>query len=146
MSIPVIRFSKKTEYALRALLYMASSPQGHIHSLHDICASENMPIKFLEQALGQLKNAGILTSRRGSRGGYLLARKPKTILIGEILTALEGGNALTEIDLSTVTQSQKALTMLLQNAEEALEEPLHDCSLLDVLRLASVSTEPDFII
>lgn len=92
MSASAIRLSKKTEYALRALLHMATAPVGRVHSLHDLCASENLPVKFVEQALGSLKNAGILASRRGSRGGYVLMRPPDRIRIGEVLGPV-GGNS-----------------------------------------------------
>lgn len=146
MSASAIRLSKKTEYALRALLHMATAPVGRVHSLHDLCASENLPVKFVEQALGSLKNAGILASRRGSRGGYVLMRPPDRIRIGEVLGLLEGTATITEADPETATRSHRALEMLLRQVGSDLEERLHERTLMDVLRLVPVNVAPDFVI
>ena len=146
MSSSVIRLSKKSEYAVRALLHMAAAPTGKVHSLHELCAAENLPVKFVEQALGSLKNAGILTSRRGSRGGYVLVRSPEGIQIGEVLALLEGPVGVKTANPETATRSQRALEKLLWQVGNDLEERLHERTLSDVLRLVPVSAEPDFVI
>jgi len=71
-----MRLSKKTEYALRALIYAARSPEGTSFQIRDLAEKNGIPKKFLELILLELKNAGVLTSRRGVGGGYLLARRP----------------------------------------------------------------------
>ena len=60
-----MRFSKKTEYALRALMYAARFPEGTSFQIRDLAEKNGIPKKFLELILLELKNAGVLTSRRG---------------------------------------------------------------------------------
>ena len=85
-----MRLSKKTEYALRALIYAARYPEGTTFQIRDLAEKNGIPKKFLELILLELKNAGILESRRGVGGGYLLARRPEAIRAGEIVEAFEG--------------------------------------------------------
>jgi Rrf2 family protein len=85
-----MRLSKKTEYALRALIYAARFPDGTTFQIRDLAEKNAIPKKFLELILLDLKNAGILASRRGVGGGYLLARRPDTVRAGEIIEVFEG--------------------------------------------------------
>jgi Rrf2 family protein len=85
-----MRLSKKTEYALRALIYAARFPEGTTFQIRDLAEKNGIPKKFLELILLELKNAGILSSRRGVGGGYLLARRPEAIRTVEIVEVFEG--------------------------------------------------------
>jgi Rrf2 family protein len=85
-----MRLSKKSEYALRALVYAARFPEGTTFQIRDLAEKNGIPKKFLELILLDLKKAGILSSRRGVGGGYLLARRPDTVRAGEIIEAFEG--------------------------------------------------------
>lgn len=85
-----MKLSKKGEYALRALIDVAlSADRGVVHA-HDVARKENIPIKFLEQILLALKNAGILQSRRGVGGGYSLTRPADRITLGEVIRLMDG--------------------------------------------------------
>ncbi len=87
----MIRISKKTEYALRALVEVSQQSQVHpLISIHKIAQSTEIPVKFLEQILLTLKNAGLLKSKRGMEGGYSLQRSLEQITLGEILRIIEG--------------------------------------------------------
>src|SRR5512144_2063197 len=88
-----MRLSKKTEYALRALIYAARFPERTTFQIRDLAEKNGIPKKFLELILLELKNAGILRSRRGVGGGYLLARRPESIRSTEIIQAVEGSLA-----------------------------------------------------
>src|SRR5512134_1398994 len=90
-----MRLSKKTEYALRALIYAARFPGGTTFQIRDLAEKNGIPKKFLELILLELKNVGLLESRRGVGGGYLLARRPETIRAAEIVEAFEGPVAAT---------------------------------------------------
>src|SRR3989442_15465924 len=71
-----MKFSKKSEYALRALIELtAQYGQPHLQR-HEIAKRQQIPIEFLEQILLTLKNAGLLGSRRGVTGGYSLLKPP----------------------------------------------------------------------
>ncbi len=85
-----MRFSKKTEYALKALIYAARHPEGTTFQIKELAERNGIPKKFLELILLDLKNAGIVQSRRGVGGGYLLARHPEAVRSTEIIEAIEG--------------------------------------------------------
>jgi len=82
--------SHKAKYALKALMVLARE-YGHGPVLiSDIAHREAVPRKFLELILLELKNYGLLQSKKGKGGGYALARPPQTIHVGEILRVLDG--------------------------------------------------------
>lgn len=83
-----MRLSKKAEYGLRALAVMAREKKSW--SIQDLCARENIPVKFLEQILLALRHAGILSSRRGVGGGYSLVKPAAETTVGEVVRALDG--------------------------------------------------------
>jgi Rrf2 family protein len=88
-----MQLSKRGEYGLRALIQLAHpAPDGSIvvMQIHDIAALEKMPVKFLEQILLTLKNAGLLQSKRGTTGGYYLAKPADEIMLGQIVRILDG--------------------------------------------------------
>lgn len=85
-----MRFSKKSEYALRALIELTEHYNRKLLQRHEIGARQNIPIEFLEQILLTLKNAGLLTSRRGVGGGYGLLKPPDTITLGQVIRILDG--------------------------------------------------------
>ena len=83
----VMKLSKKAEYAMRALLAMARSPDIPTFAIQDIAASERIPLKFLEQILLTLKNGGLLKSKRGVGGGYQFHKSAARVTLGEIMSA-----------------------------------------------------------
>lgn len=85
-----MKISRKAEYAMRALLAMARSPETSTFSIQDIASSEHIPLKFLEQILLVLKNGGLLRSKRGVGGGYQFQRVPLKITLGEIIQLIDG--------------------------------------------------------
>jgi Rrf2 family protein len=82
--------SNKAKYAFRALLTVASAPVGEAMTSAEIARRYAIPHKFLEQILLDLKKAGILDSRRGKSGGYVMLRPADTISFGEVLRLFEG--------------------------------------------------------
>jgi Rrf2 family protein len=86
-----MKISSKGDYALRTLLTLAlrSSDKSPVR-LPEIAEQNKIPVKFLEQIMIQLKGAGFVTSRRGRHGGYLLARSPYEISVGEVIRLIDG--------------------------------------------------------
>jgi Rrf2 family protein len=82
--------SNKAKYAFRALLAIAAAPVGEAMTSADIARRHTIPHKFLEQILLDLKKAGILDSRRGKSGGYVMLRPADTVSFGEVLRIFEG--------------------------------------------------------
>ena len=85
-----MNISKKAEYAMRAVITIARHPDNNPLQISEISKKESIPIKFLEQILLTLKNNGILNSKRGANGGYLLAKSKDDISIGMILEIIDG--------------------------------------------------------
>ena len=86
-----MKISYKSDYALKAVLDLALCYEGREPvSIHDTAKRIDAPVKFLEQIFSGLKTHGIIESRRGSSGGYLLAKPPEKITVGEIIRLIEG--------------------------------------------------------
>ncbi len=82
--------SKKTKYGLQAVLQLAEQfGQGSV-LISDLAAKQQIPKKFLEQILLELKNVGILQSKSGKGGGYTLSRAPQQVTFGEVIRVLDG--------------------------------------------------------
>ncbi len=89
MAVP-LKLSKKSEYALRALLELTLAHGTATLQRHEIAARQHIPIEFLEQILLALKRAGLLSSRRGMKGGYGLIKSPDSITLGQVIRILDG--------------------------------------------------------
>ncbi|MDX6709693.1 MAG: hypothetical protein QOH96_709 [Blastocatellia bacterium] len=82
--------STKSEYGLRALIYLASSGDREAIPAREIAQSWNVPVKYLEQILKTLKEAGIISGQVGVGGGYRLTRPAVLITAGEVIRILDG--------------------------------------------------------
>jgi Rrf2 family protein len=82
--------SQRAKYALRALVALVETPAGEPLMISEISRRKAIPKKFLEQILLELKRAGIVDSRRGRLGGYVLARPPERVTFGEVLRLIDG--------------------------------------------------------
>ena len=88
-----MKLSQRGEYALRALLVLGSHPDEEVVSIQTIAREQNIPKKFLEQILNDLKKTGAIESRRGVMGGYRLARPAEEITLAIVLRHVEGALA-----------------------------------------------------
>jgi Rrf2 family protein len=87
-------FSSKSEYGVRVMVELARHTSGgSVVSLAEIAERNEMPLAYLEHLVARLRKAGLVDSRRGARGGYLLARPAQEITMAEIIEALEGSIA-----------------------------------------------------
>jgi Rrf2 family protein len=87
-----MRLSKKGEYALRSLINLGIAAEvGRVLvQVSELADSEQLPVKFLEQIMQQLKEAGLVASARGKFGGYRLAKPSSQIKIGEVVRLIDG--------------------------------------------------------
>lgn len=85
-----MRITYKGDYALKALLDLALHYNSGLVTIHDIAKRIDAPIKFLEQVLLDLKHGGFVESKRGKIGGYILARPPREIKLGEVVRFIDG--------------------------------------------------------
>jgi Rrf2 family protein len=81
--------TKKSKYALKALLYLAKNEEQLVQ-ISELSQKENIPQKFLENILLELRNHGLLYSKRGKDGGYKLGKAPEEITFGQIIRILDG--------------------------------------------------------
>jgi len=88
-----VRISAKGEYAIKAMLDLAMHRGRTLVPIQEIAARQAIPQRYLEQVLLALKRGGLLTSKRGSTGGYHLTKSPDDITVGAVLRAVDGGNA-----------------------------------------------------
>ncbi len=82
--------TNKGKYGLKAMVHLAGLPPGQPALVADIAAVNNIPKKFLDAILGELRTAGLVHSKKGRGGGYVLAKSPVEIMVGEIVRALDG--------------------------------------------------------
>tara|TARA_R110002096_G_scaffold44526_4_gene120044 strand:- start:24904 stop:25374 length:471 start_codon:yes stop_codon:yes gene_type:complete len=88
-----MRLSAKTKYGVRAVFdiaYHSQDDPGIAIQAKDIALREQIPLRYLEQIFQDLRRAGIIESKRGPRGGYLLKRNPKDLTLAEIVGVLQG--------------------------------------------------------
>src|SRR5436190_12299242 len=88
-----MKLSVRGEYALRALLVLGLRFDQPVVPIKTISEEQNIPKRFLEQILNDLKSAGIVQSRRGIAGGYRLARRPEEITLAAVVRHIEGALA-----------------------------------------------------
>ncbi|HEY8104443.1 MAG TPA: Rrf2 family transcriptional regulator [Gaiellaceae bacterium] len=84
-----MRVSAKVDYALRALAELAVAPAGHVKA-ERLATAQEIPLKFLENILVELRRAEIVTSQRGAEGGYQLAKPAAEISLADVIRAVEG--------------------------------------------------------
>jgi len=83
-----MRVTAKGEYATRAVLHLAMEYPAVV-TINEISSRHHIPVKYLEQIILELKRGGVLVSRRGVYGGYLLSRSPAEISVGEVLQIVD---------------------------------------------------------
>jgi Rrf2 family protein len=130
--------SSKAKYALRALLVLADNARGGAWvQTGEVAEREQVPRKFLEAIFVQLRDHGVIESRRGAQGGHRLLREPSAVSIADIIRIVDGPLAPTPCASRTrfrpcpdcVDISECRLQPLMQRARDAVAEVLENCSL-----------------
>lgn len=137
-----MKLSKRGEYGLRAMVTLASQPSPHdIVQAKEIAEREKIPVKFLEQILLALKNAGLLGSRSGAGGGYYLARPADQITLGQIVRVLDGPLApircvskVAYEPCACPDESSCGLRLVMLDVRNAISDILDGTTLADVAR------------
>ena len=91
----MLRLSKKADYALIAMKYLAQKQDATSASAREIAAAYDIPIELMAKVLQKLVHTGLLRSVQGTRGGYVLGKASKTITVGDIIQAIEGPFSVT---------------------------------------------------
>jgi Rrf2 family transcriptional regulator, cysteine metabolism repressor len=125
----VISVTSKSRYAVVALAELARSGDTPV-PIGQVAERRDMPVQFLEQLFSTLRRAGILTSHRGAKGGYTLARKPEEITVLEVVQALDG----------VVGQEGKEAGGIWEEGVEALRETFRSNTIADIARREAQET------
>lgn len=124
-----MNLSVKAEYALLAILDLSMQPQGEPIRIAEIAKRQKIPQKFLELILSSLKQGGFVESRRGAEGGYLLARLPESIMVGEVMRYIDGAK-----DSASRRRIENAFSDLWQRVDEAVSAVVDKTSFAELGR------------
>ena len=133
-----MRFSQRTEYALRALVELGShAPDNGLVPCRQIAERQKIPERFCEQVLADLRKAGLITSQRGAAGGVRLAREPKDLTVSEVVEAVDGPvvtqACLDPFDDDARTQAHSAIQELWLDVQITIRDRLASVTLADLV-------------
>jgi len=146
-------FSTKAEYGVRVMVELARRAGGEPVPLAEIAAHDGLPLAYLEHLVARLRKAELVDSRRGSRGGYMLARPPQQITMAEVVAALEGSIAPIECiseaaDGSIVCSRESSADhvcptkLLWTRVRMSIVSTLRETTLADLMAGPALSTMP----
>ena len=141
--------SHKSKYALKALLVLSEEYGNGPLLISDIAEREHIPKRFLELILLELKNHGILRSKKGKGGGYLLSKPPAQLSVGHVLRMLEGPLALlpcvskTAYEKCEECRDEKTcgIRLLMKEVRDATATILDSTTFADVLKRARMNAK-----
>ena len=130
----MIRLSRSSEYAIRAVVQLASAPPGTRRSCPELARKGRLPERYLLHILRRLVESGILNSTRGKTGGYALARAPRQITLLNLVEAVENlSGAKPAIARGLGPNTRARLAKMLQNASRAANAELQKVTLADLV-------------
>lgn len=131
-----MKLSTRTRYGARILIELALQADQGAVPVSKIASQQEIPVKYLEQLLRELKLAGIVKSVRGPKGGHLLAKEPGNISLGQIVRLFEAQSDLVDC-ISSPEKCERASECLIRNAwndaTNALYNKLDEISIADLI-------------
>jgi Rrf2 family cysteine metabolism transcriptional repressor len=143
-----VAFSTKGEYGVRLMVQLGRRYGEGPASLAEIAADEDLPRAYLEQLVTSLRDAGLVTSTRGARGGYELTRPPADIRMSDVLRALEGPIAPMVCasdepeDVSCARSAKCTTHTLWVRVRDAIASTLDSISLADLVPVPHITLDP----
>ncbi len=135
-----LKISRKIDYALRAMIFLASTPESRVVPFREIAKQMTIPEEFLAKILKTLVNKGLLRSARGVRGGYSLAKPRTSIALLDVIEAVEGpivvNLCLSDADSCSLTPSCTMHEIWKLGQERMLE--VYRAATLDTLVMQSL--------
>jgi Rrf2 family protein len=139
--------SMKAKYGLLAVLALAREADQKLMLISDLAEQENIPKKFLEQILRELKREGILESKIGKGGGYVLNRSPREITIGQIIRCIDGPMAPVPCVSQTAYSKCKecgdeyscAIRLVMKDVRDAISQILEGTTLAEALERSELA-------
>jgi Rrf2 family protein len=131
-----VELSSRLEYALVALLEIANhQAQGKPLKVNEIAASQSLPERYLDQIFTLLKRQGIISSQRGMKGGYLLAKELWQITLLDVVVAIEGGGNQKKVNPTTPNTPEKTvIVQTFEGIKDSVNEILMNYTLQDLAK------------
>jgi Rrf2 family protein len=141
--------TKKAKYGLKAMVHLAGIEPGRTALVNDIAAANQIPKKFLDGILAELRNAGFVHSKKGKGGGYMLARPSEDIGVGNIIRVLDGPLAPIQCASRTVyrrcddcaDEKKCAVRLVMLEARDAIANVLDKTSLAQMRAMVEAGQE-----
>jgi Rrf2 family iron-sulfur cluster assembly transcriptional regulator len=143
-----MRLSTRSRYGTRLMLDMAQRYEEGPIQLGEIAKRQHISVKYLEQIIIPLKKAAYVKSVRGAKGGHMLAKSPKEISVGEIVSLLEGDPKLTDCAQNphACDRSESCLTRIVwREAGNAMFERLNSITLYDLMKMGEAQRKEEGI-
>lgn len=141
--------TKKGKYGLKAMVHLAQFSPGRPVPVLEIASTQQIPKKFLDAILSELRNAGFVNSKMGKGGGYMLARMASQISVGDIIRVIDG--PLAPLPCASKTRYQRcddcldetkcAVRLVMLDAQRALSQVLDGCTLAQMRMMAGDDLE-----
>ncbi len=131
-----LQLTRGSEYAIRAMMYLAARPAGEISSLRDVGREQDIPESFLAKIFQNLVHAGLVISQRGARGGFALARPGSQITVAQVVQAIDGPVSLNGCVLWPDTCERSgscAMHRVWTFAQERMMDVLNDVTFADLV-------------
>lgn len=141
--------TKKGKYALKAMAHLALAETSHPTTVLEIAEGQQIPKKFLDSILSELRNLGFVNSKMGKGGGYMLARPAREIMVGDIVRAIDGPLAPVPCASKTryrrcddcADENECAVRGVMQKAQQALSGVLDNCTLERLSKINAAATD-----
>lgn len=143
-----MKLTTRSRYGTRMALDIAQNGAEKPVRISDIAQRQGVSVKYLEKLIRELKQAGFIRSKRGPKGGHMLAKKPEEISVGEIVRVLEGDMSLVECKNgeSACPRFEDCITRnLWVKASDAMYDTLNTISLGDLLNGVAQCESPENI-
>jgi Rrf2 family protein len=130
----VLKLTKKTDYALMALLHMGFMTERPLVNAKEIAETYQIPVEMMAKILQTLSRGGVIISENGPKGGYALSRAPERISVGEVIATIEGPIGITDCMLSATATCMQAETCTIRTPVEHIQQRISQ--LLDDMSVA----------
>lgn len=141
----MLRLSSRGRYAVRAVFDLAQNDGAPVQ-VKDIASRQRIPLRFLEQIFQALKRAGLVDSKRGPRGGFMLARRADEVRLGDVLRAVEGPVVLATTSTSKKKKDDDVADAVLADLSRSVEQCFDGVTIQDIVargeRIAIVKKQP----
>jgi Rrf2 family cysteine metabolism transcriptional repressor len=134
----MLKLSKKTDYALMAIQYMASRGNDRVVNTKEIAEEYRIPVELLAKVLQKLGKRGLVVSQNGPKGGYLLAKPSDSISVLSIIQAIEGHVGITECYHNEDSQCMQMARCNIRTPLRNIQNSIYN--LLDSMSIEDMST------